>query len=105
MDRIAADARHALRRLTSQPGFAAIAILTLAIGIGANSAIFSLVSGVLLDPLPYDDPERLVYVYHEAPGLGFPEVPHSEATYTLYRQEYAGFNDRKRMAGIRRAFG
>lgn len=91
MDKLLDDARHSLRRLRHQPGFTLVAVLTLAIGIGANSAIFSLVNGVLLDPLPYPDPDRLVLAMHEAPGLGFPEVPHSEATYFLYLEQHEGF--------------
>ena len=93
MDRLLEDARHALRRLRQQPGFALVAILTLAIGIGANSAIFSLVNGVLLNPLPYPDSDRLVLAIHEAPGLGFPEVPLSEATYLLCKEQHGGFED------------
>src|SRR5437868_4162511 len=62
------DLRQAARALRRTPMFSAVAILTLALGIGANIAIFSVVSGVLLRPLPYRDPERLVVVHETMPG-------------------------------------
>jgi predicted permease len=70
MDRILADLAHAFRRLLRAPGFTAIATLTLALGIGANTAIFSLVKAVVLRPLPYADADRLIMVWNKQQDRG-----------------------------------
>lgn len=85
--------RHALRRLLRVPLFSAICVLTLGLGIGANAAIFSVINGVLLKPLPFPDPDRLVGVWHTAPGLGFDLVNQSPATYFTYREQNRVFVD------------
>src|SRR5215469_448224 len=66
------DLKYGFRVLRKNPGFAAGAIIVLALGIGANSAIFSVVNAVLLRPLPYSDPERIAMVYHAPPQKSFP---------------------------------
>ena len=73
--------------------FTAITLITLAIGIGANTAIFSVINGVLLKPLPHPDPERLVAIWQTAPGLSIKELNACPATYFTYREESRTFRD------------
>jgi len=68
MDSVVLDLKYAVRSLVGAPRFAAVVIVTLALGIGANTAVFSVLHAVVLQPLPYDEPERLVRVYHSALG-------------------------------------
>ena len=71
MENLAQDVRYAVRKLAGSPGFAMLTILTLALGIGANSAIFSVVNSVVLRPLAYPQPDRLMFITSQFPALGF----------------------------------
>ena len=68
LESLLADLKHVCRRLVRSPGFAITVVLTLAIGIGANTAVFSVLNSVLLRPLPYPEPEQLVSLHLNAPG-------------------------------------
>jgi predicted permease len=85
--------RQVLRRLGRSPVFAATALITLALGIGANTAIFGVIDGVLLKPLPYPHPERLVGLWHRASGLNNDLWDMSRANYFIYREQSRAFQD------------
>jgi len=82
-----------VRRLLQLPVFTSVAVLTLAIGIGANSAIFSVVEGVVLKPLPFAHAEQLVVIDHAAPGLGIKEIGAAPFLYYTYREDARVFQD------------
>lgn len=90
------DVRYALRMLRKNPGFTAVAVLTLALGIGANTAIFSVVYAVLLKPLPYAKPEQLFTVFEAQPQAGVMGTGFSYANFAEYREQSRAFSE---MAG------
>jgi hypothetical protein len=82
-----ADTKYTLRRLRRAPLFTAIALITLAIAIGANTVIFSVVNGVLLKPLSYPNPDRLIAVDHLSQQMGFKKMGISPSIYFVYRDQ------------------
>jgi putative ABC transport system permease protein len=98
MGDIAQDLRYGLRTLRKNPGFTSVAVLALALGIGANSAIFSVVNAVLLQPLPYKNPEQLVMVWENATHLGFPKDTPSAANFLDWRAQNTVFTGMSAMA-------
>ncbi len=93
MDLLLKQLRYVLRSLGRAPAFTLTSVLTLALGIGATVAVFSVVHGVLLKPLPFARPDRLVGVWHEAPGLGWKQLNQAPALYLTYREESQTFVD------------
>ena len=87
------DLRYALRALRKQPIFTLVAVLTLTLGIGANTAIFSLLYQILLRPLPYPDADRLVFVWNTYPGINLPQASVSIPDYLDRRTEAPAIED------------
>jgi predicted permease len=85
--------RQVLRRLARAPTFTAITLVTLAVGIGANTAIFTVLDRVLLRPLPYPGADRLVGVWHAAPALNIADLNMSPSNYFVYREQNRSFED------------
>ena len=93
MENFYRDWQYALRMLRQNPGFTAVAVLTLALGIGANTAIFSAVDAVLIRPLPYVDAGRLVMIWDEMSHIGFPKHYSTPAEWREWRQNNTVFTD------------
>src|SRR5687767_7979072 len=89
LDGIWQDLRYAFRSLRRTPMVTATAVVTFALGIGANTAVFSVVDAVLLRPLTYDDPERLVVLHETAPRLG--RIPAGAAEFEIWRESAKSF--------------
>src|ERR1043166_3332484 len=87
MNTLLNDLRYATRMLQKQPGFTIVAVVTLALGIGANTAIFSLVNSILLRPLPYREPDRLVHLIQSSPKLDLATWGVSQADFAAYREQ------------------
>jgi putative ABC transport system permease protein len=91
MESIFTDLRYGLRILLKQPGFTLVAVITLALGIGANTAIFSLVNSILLRPLPFREPDQLVRMLQASPKLGLSSWGVSQADFAAYREQNRTF--------------
>ena len=87
------DLRYAARLLKKSPAFTIVAVLTLALGIGANTAIFSVVNAVLLNPLPFSEPDRLLALWEEASSIGFPQNNAAVANYLDWQNRNTTFED------------
>ena len=87
------DVRYGLRVMRKSPGFIAIAVLALALGVGANTAIFSVVNAVLLNPINYDNPDQLVMVWEKSVRRGFGQIPTSVPNFTDLRTDNKSLED------------
>jgi predicted permease len=93
MDVFVSELKQVIRRLSRSPLFTAITLLTLAIGVGANTVIFSVVDGVLLKALPYPHPEQLIGVWHRAPGIGLDNLNMAPSIYFIDREQNTTLQD------------
>ena len=97
---IVQDLRYTVRLLRKTPVFTLVAAGTLALGIGANTAMFSILDSVVLQRLPYGDPERLVMVWEDATVAGFPRNTPAPGNYTEWRRQNRSFTDLAATQGV-----
>ncbi len=97
------DLRFALRQMAKRPGFTAVVILTMALGIGANAAIFSVLDAILLRPLPFSQPEGLVKIWSRFTGIGIPNDQNwvSAPEFRDYQQLNRSFTDLAAISSVR----
>ena len=93
IDTLFDDLRYAARLLRASPVFTTVSMLTLALGIGASTAMFSVINGVLLKPLPYSHSDELVTLLHTAPGSKVERLPLAASLYFTYSEETHVFQD------------
>ena len=93
MGKFSDQLRQVLRRLGRAPLFTIVTLITLGVGVGANTVIFSVLEGVLLKPLPYPHPEQLIGVWHAAPGIGITDLNMSPSNYFIYREQNTTLQD------------
>ena len=99
-DLLRSDVRYAIRNLRRSPGFTAVAALALAVGIGANAAVFSIVNGVLIRALPYKDPSELVVIFEKIPGAPVEKFDFSAPDFEIFREAARSYSG---MAAFRNA--
>src|SRR5258708_38677078 len=93
METLLRDVRYGIRMFLKRPGFTAVAVISLALGIGANTAIFSVVNALLLKPLPYPDPDRLAVLWLRSPGINIPQDWPSPGQYIDVKTQNSSFEE------------
>ncbi len=93
MSKLLVQLKQVFRRLARAPLFSAITLITLAAGVGGNTVVFSVLEGVLLKPLPYEKPNELIGVWHNAPGINITDLNMAPSNYFIYREQNQTFQD------------
>src|ERR671924_1694631 len=94
MGTVLQDLRYGFRMLLKKPGFALVAVITLGLGIGANTSIFSMVNAVLLRPLPYENPDQIVRLWEDPSGRGLDQNPVAPGNFADWRGEKTFFQEK-----------